>query len=83
MALFVVIGDVVVVFLLYISLVCLKNFQQRMINEIGQQTLTADDFAICIKNLPSNPVSDQQELMQMKAMIWAWAENVLNKEDNS
>ena len=40
--------------------------------------LTADDFTVCIKQLPS---ADEKDLKELKAYLVSWVEKVLEKED--
>lgn len=40
--------------------------------------LTADDFTVCIKELPS---ADEKDLKELKAYVVSWVEKVLEKED--
>ena len=79
----IVICDILIVFTLYLSLVCLKNFQNKMTIDIGAEILTAVDFAVCIKNLPGKRIKNKEHLLEIKTLIWAWAENILNLEDSS
>ena len=40
--------------------------------------LTADNFTVCIKQLPS---ADEKDIKELKAYIVSWVETVLKKED--
>jgi len=55
LALFIMVAtDLCVIFLLYFSTICFKSFQERTGPEIKESLLTADDFTLCINNIPLN-----------------------------
>jgi hypothetical protein len=70
-------SDLLITLLLYLSLICLRNFQKMSTNDVQEHLLTADDFAVCFKQLP--PKSGKH-LNELKANIWIWAENILRRE---
>lgn len=80
MSLFCVFSDLLITLLLYISLICLKNFQDLTKEDVQEHLLTADDFSICIKSLPPAEETDVKEL---KAYFHSWVENIMRNEDNS
>ena len=75
MLLIFVLTDLLIILVVYLSLLCLRGFQKKAVHDIQESLLTADDFTLCFQELP--PVEDIQEL---KANLWAWVENILNKE---
>ena len=72
-----VVCDLLITLLLYLSLICLRNFQKMSTNDVQEHLLTAGDFAVCFKQLP--PKSGKH-LNELRANIWIWAENVLRME---
>ena len=46
-------------------------------NDVQEHLLTADDFAVCFKELPPKC---GKNLSEFKANLWIWAENILKKE---
>ena len=79
MSLICVCSDLLIVLLLYISLICLQNFQDLTKSDIKEHLLTADDFTVCIKDIPATEESDIKEL---KAYLQQWVECML-KYDTS
>lgn len=49
LSLFCVLSDLMITFLLYVSLLSLKNFQDLTKADVQEYMLTADDFTVCIK----------------------------------
>ena len=50
-------SDLLIVFLMYISLILLENFQKQVINDVQESILTADDFTVCLKEFPRVPIT--------------------------
>lgn len=73
-------SDLLIILLLYISLLLLESFQNSMISDVQESILTADDFSVCIKELPVVPIEKNEQMNQLKAMMWAWVENILKLE---
>ena len=45
--------------------------------------MTADDFTVCIKGFTENPDEyKNKDLMELKAYLWEWIENILIMEKN-
>ena len=59
MSLICVFSDLLITLLLYISLICLTNFQDMTKSDIKEHLLTADDFTVCIKDLP---ITEEQDM---------------------
>ena len=73
-------SDLFIIIFFYLTLVCLTNFQKKVVNDIGEAVLTADDFTVCIRGLPNKRVENSNQLKELKSMIWSWTEDVLMKE---
>ena len=70
-------SDLLIVFILYVSLVCLEHFLRMTKNDVKEHMLTASDFSICFRQLPPKSGLKMKEL---KAYIWIWAENILKEQ---
>ena len=70
-------SDLLITLLLYLSLICLRNFQRMSTNDVQEHLLTADDFAVCFKQLPTG---SGKHLNELRANVWVWAENILRME---
>ena len=70
-ALVVVFCDIGISFLAFFSFLYLRAFQNITAIEINEQVVSASDFAVQIKNLPSH-----DSVRSLKADLWAWAEEV-------
>ena len=46
-------------------------------NDVQEHLLTADDFTLCFKQLPTK---SGYHLGELKAYMWIWVENILKKE---
>ena len=64
-------------FLFFLSLFFLKDFQNRINDDVMNQVVTAGDFAVEITNLPRN-----FNVRELKANVWCWSEFILNSERN-
>lgn len=75
MALVVVFADLAIGFILFIMFIYLRAMQKITDEEINGMTVTAQDFALQLTNLP-----EHTNLRELKANMWSWLDNVLNKE---
>ena len=75
-ALIVVLLDLGISFLMYLSFVYLRAMQKITAAEVDEAVVTAADFAVQIKTLPSNYAN----LKDLKAKLWYYAQNVVSKE---
>jgi hypothetical protein len=72
----IVVTDLLSILVIYVSLLCLKSFQKSTVHDTQEYLLTADDFSLCFEELPS----EVEDMVELKAYLWAWVENILNKE---
>ena len=54
-----------------------KPMEQQSSAAIETDALTASDFTVMIKQMPY-----KDHLLQLPAIYWAWAENILEKESD-
>lgn len=76
-ALYVVLFDLLIGLIAVISFSCLRFCQDFEDKEIIETTLSADDFAVTVKNLPRH-----DNIKELKAFMWKWTEDNLKKNEN-
>lgn len=67
--------DLGVTFLFYMSLIYLKNMQNIIQVEVNDTVVTASDFSVQINELPAH-----SNLKELKSRVWTFIEQVLIKE---
>lgn len=60
-----VLSDLAIVVSLYLSLLLLRSFQSKAVNDVQESLLTADDFCIAIRDLPPG-----RNVNELKAHLW-------------
>lgn len=74
-ALVVVLSDLAIAFILWFALLGLKPLHKFVDDDVNKGTLTATDFSAVVD---VDPHTDH--INDLKGIIWAWAENILEKE---
>ena len=74
-AMIVVLFDLIGTFILYLGLLAVNPCQRAVENDINGGTLGASDFTVMIPMVPHKDSADD-----MLPILWAWAENILEKE---
>ena len=75
-AMIVVVFDLVGTFLLYIGLLAVNPCQRVVEHDINGGTLGASDFTVMVSLVPHKESAEN-----MQSILWAWAENILEKEN--
>ena len=70
-ALAIVFSDLLIGFILFFAFRFLKVFQEITENEIEESMVTANDFAVEIRGMPSH-----NQVLNLKADIWQWVEQI-------
>lgn len=74
-ALYVVLFDILIGLVAIIAFSCLRFCQDYEDKEIIETTLSADNFAVTVKNLPAH-----DNIKELKAFLWKWTEDNLKKD---
>jgi len=69
--------DLVLIYLIWFALIMVKPMEKQSSELIETGALTASDFTVMIKQMPY-----KDHLLQLPAVYWAWAENILEKESD-
>ena len=75
-AIVVVILDLLLSFLLWFALLALNQFQKLADVDVDRGTLSAEDFTVQIIQEPH-----KDHINDLKGIYWAWAENILSKDE--
>ena len=70
--------DVAIVLSLLVSFQILAHYEKKENREYDEQTLTTDDFALAIRNLP--PFKRYHSLQELKSSLWLHFEKVLGTD---
>ena len=78
MAALCVVSDLLIILMLYFSLLLERFFQKMSARDVQEHILSADDFAVVMKPMPSR--KRPYDLVELKAYMTVWVENILNLE---
>ena len=74
-AIIVVLFDLLICVVYFFSCIALKMYQMTTSYEINEALITANDFGVQVKNVPPHT-----SIRELKAVLWCWAEHVLDRE---
>ena len=75
-AMIVVAFDLIGTFILYLGLLSVNPCQKTVEHDINGGTLGASDFTVMVPMVPHKESAEN-----MQPILWAWAENILEKEN--